>query len=64
MAAILGLDDIAVPMQWVLCCRSFTLQVHNLKKPRTVRQLHIYHCAHPLAELSELKTRPDLWRKV
>ena len=45
-------------------CRSFTLQVHSLRKPRTVRQVHIYHCAHPLAELSELKTRPDLWRKV
>ncbi len=45
-------------------CRSFTLQVHSLRKPRTVRQVHIYHCAHPLAELSELKTRPDLWHKV
>ncbi|KAL0024070.1 hypothetical protein WJX79_002966 [Trebouxia sp. C0005] len=43
--------------------KSFTLQVHSLRKPRTVRQVHIYHCAHPLAELSELKTRPDLWRK-
>ena len=45
-------------------CRSFTLQVHSVKKSRTVRQVHIYYCAHPLTELSELKTRPDLWRKV
>lgn len=45
-------------------CRSFTLQVHSVKKSRTVRQVHIHYCAHPLAELSELKTRPDLWRKV
>ena len=45
-------------------CRSFTLQIHNMKKSRTVRQVHIYYCAQPLAELSELKTRPDLWQKV
>ena len=40
------------------------MQVHSVKKSRTVRQLHIHHCAHPLTELSELKTSPDLWRKV
>lgn len=49
--------------QWC-ACRSFTLQIHNLKKSRTVRQVHIHYCAQPLAELSELKTRPDLWQKV
>ena len=35
-----------------------------MKKSRTVRQVHIHYCALPLAELSEMKTRPQLWRKV
>ena len=38
--------------------------MHSVKKSRTVREVHIHYCAHPLAELSELKTRPNLWRKV
>lgn len=47
-----------------LCCRSFTLHISSVKKPRAVRQVALYHCAHPVGELSELKSRPDLWRKV
>ena len=48
----------------LLCCRSLTLHIQNIKKSRTVRQVHVYHCAHPIAELSEMKTHPALWHKV
>ena len=48
----------------VLACRSLTLKVHSLKKARMVRRLKVHFCAHPVSELSELKTRSDLWQQV
>ena len=48
----------------VLACRSLTLRVHSLKKARMVRRLKVHFCAHPVSELSELKTRSDLWQQV
>ena len=48
----------------VLPCRSLTLKVHSLKKARMVRRLKVHFCAHPVSELSELRTRSDLWQQV
>lgn len=41
--------------------KAFSLQVHELRRSRTIAALSVHFCTAPLSELAELKHSPDLW---
>lgn len=40
------------------------LQVHELKRSRSIASLSVHYCTAPITEISELKHSPRLWKKA
>ncbi|KAK9817780.1 hypothetical protein WJX72_002069 [[Myrmecia] bisecta] len=57
-------DSITVRLNGRYLIKSFTLAVRDVKRVRSLRSLQLSYCSQPVAELSEVKSRPDSWRQA
>lgn len=40
------------------------MTIQEIRRSRSIRTLNIYYASQPIMELSDLKSRPDVWRLV